>query len=160
VRVEVVELPALPPSSPAEQQPGTAVKIGETTPNGGEFLPSGRLFDPLIADPRWPHFSVVYQRYLDDEELEDVGAVSLGTTIGIYENDFPGAGRWQVGVQGAVFAIFDLNAPSSDLVNADYWFGIPLSYRYKNLSATFRGFHQSSHLGDEFLLRNGPNAPT
>ncbi len=38
--------------------------------------------------------------------------------------------------------------------NADYWIGIPLSYRSGDFSGLFRIFHQSSHLGDEFLLRN------
>ena len=35
--------------------------------------------------------------------------------------------------------------------------GIPLSARYDDLSAMFRLFHQSSHLGDEFLLRTRTN---
>ena len=32
--------------------------------------------------------------------------------------------------------------------------GVPVSYRLGNFSAQLRIFHQSSHLGDEFLLRN------
>jgi hypothetical protein len=31
--------------------------------------------------------------------------------------------------------------------------GIPISLRYEDFSTQFRVFHQSSHLGDEFLLR-------
>jgi len=31
--------------------------------------------------------------------------------------------------------------------------GIPLSFRYEGFSMMLRVFHQSSHLGDEFLLR-------
>jgi hypothetical protein len=41
-----------------------------------------------------------------------------------------------------------------DLINADYWVGIPWSYRYGPFSTLWRVFHQSSHLGDEYLLRN------
>ena len=156
VRVELVELPDKnqPPPSPAPGPAATAA-IGETTPKGGEFLPTGRLFDPLIADPRTPNFSLAYHRYMNDEEFKNVAAISLGSTIEVYENDFFGAGRWQFGVQGAVFAIFDLDAPSSDLVNADYWLGFPFSYRHKNFSTELRLYHQSSHVGDEFLLRTG-----
>jgi hypothetical protein len=77
-----------------------------------------------------------------------------GTPIAIYEGNFPGKARWQIGVDAAVFAIFDLDAPSSDLVNADYWLGLPLSYRKNSFSTMLRLYHQSSHLGDEFLLRN------
>jgi hypothetical protein len=49
--------------------------------------------------------------------------------------------------------VFDLDSDSKDLVNADYMIGIPLSARYGDWSAMLRLFHQSSHLGDEFLLR-------
>jgi len=158
VRVEVVEMTdekATPPSP--QPGPAAAVELGDTTPKGGEFLPAGRLFDPLIADPRSPNFSVAYHNYQSDPELGNVGAVSLGATIQMYENDFFGAGRWQLGIQTAVFSIFDLDAPSSDLINADYWVGLPFSYRYKDFSAMLRVFHQSSHVGDEYLLRNGTN---
>ncbi len=53
-----------------------------------------------------------------------------------------------------MFAIFDLDAESLDLINADYWVGIPVTYRKDSFSALLRLFHQSSHLGDEFLLRS------
>lgn len=115
--------------------------------------PQGRLFDPLIADPRWPHFSITYQYYIDNEELESVGATSFGETLNLYSGNAFYAGCWQIGIQAAVFAIFDLDAESKDLINADYWVGIPISYRKGNFSSLFRIFHQSSHLGDEYLLR-------
>jgi hypothetical protein len=112
------------------------------------------LFRPLIADPRWPHFSIAYQYYIDDEELKNVGFTSFGETLPLYREKAFFGGLWQIGIQAAVFAIFDLEASSKDLINADYWVGIPLSYRKKNVSSLVRLFHQSSHLGDEFLLRN------
>jgi hypothetical protein len=43
-----------------------------------------------------------------------------------------------------------------ELVNADYTVGIPLTYRRGDLSARTRLYHQSSHLGDEFILRANP----
>ena len=125
------------------------------TASAGEFLPAGHLFRPLMADQRWPHFSSIAQNYQGDDELENVGAVSLGATIPVYENDFlGGVGRWSVGLEGVVFSVFDLDAKSKDLVNSDYWVGIPFSYSGNGFSAVARVFHQSSHLGDEYLLRN------
>jgi hypothetical protein len=150
VRVDVLDVPN---NQPVPEKIA-AVPLGQTVPNGGEFLPGGSLFNSLIADPRTPHFSVAYQKYKSDPELDSVAAISLGTPIGIYEGNFPGKARWQIGVDAAVFAIFDLDSPSSDLVNADYWLGLPLSYRKKDFSTMLRLYHQSSHLGDEFLLRN------
>ena len=118
-----------------------------------EPFPRGHLFDPLLADPRWPHFSVGYQRYVEDDEITNVGATSFGERLGILSGTAPFGGFWQLEIQAGVFALFDLDADSKDLINADYWAGLPLSYRAGRFSALARLFHQSSHLGDEFLLR-------
>jgi hypothetical protein len=62
----------------------------------------------------------------------------------------------QFGAAGAVFAQFDLNTPSFELVNADYILAFPLTFRINAFSGRARFYHQSSHLGDEFLLRPDP----
>ena len=160
VRVQVMEsgqqttneasppAPQLSTATPEREQ-----REAENSASNRVIFPKGRLFDPLIADPRWPHFSATYQYYIDDKELRNVGATSFGETLGVYRDDAPFRGQWQLGIQAAVFAIFDLDAHSYDLVNADYWVGIPISYRHEALSALLRVFHQSSHIGDEYLLR-------
>ncbi|MBI1736446.1 MAG: DUF1207 domain-containing protein [Candidatus Rokubacteria bacterium] len=116
-------------------------------------MPGGFLFEPLIADPRWPHFAAAHQYYANERDLRNVGAVSFGETFSLYR-DRVGGGFWEVGIQAGVFAVFDLEAESKDLVNADYFVAIPLAYRYDRFAALFRLLHQSSHVGDEFLLRN------
>jgi hypothetical protein len=138
-----------PPAAAPRRAPPTALDLG--LPTG--WLPAGALFDPLIADPRWPSFSAAYQRYIDDRDFRDVAAVSFGETIPIYRDDVPFGGQWEIGLQAGVFSLFDLDSDSFDLINADYLFGIPVSYRRGSFSALLRVFHQSSHLGDEFLLR-------
>ena len=115
-------------------------------------FPGGVLFKPLIADPRWPHFAASYQHYFDDRQLTDAAAVSFGESFAFYR-DHLGAAWWEIGLHAGVFSIFDLDAQSFDLVNADYMVGIPVTLRYEDFTAMFRVFHQSSHLGDEFLLR-------
>ena len=118
-----------------------------------QFLPPGVIFDPILADPRWPHFSVSYHSYIDDAELESVASTTFGETIPLYRDHGPWGGLWEIGLQAGVFAVFDLDAPSSDLVNADYLGGGTFAYRKANFSTSLRLFHQSSHLGDEFVLR-------
>jgi hypothetical protein len=83
--------------------------------------------------------------------------VGFGESFGFYrqQGEQPGDGL-QVSLAGGLFAQFDLGAPSSDLVNADYAIGLPLSYRRGPYSARLRLYHQSSHLGDEYLLRVQP----
>jgi hypothetical protein len=133
---------AQPPRLPPDQQIG--------------LLPGGVIFKPLIADPRWPHFSAAWQHYFGDPQFKDAAAVSFGESFAIYRTKL-GPTWWEIGLQAGVFSIFDLNASSFDLVNADYMVGIPLSFRYEDLSMQLRVLHQSSHLGDEFLLRTRTN---
>jgi len=153
VRVEVVEAGAQP------TPPG--VIVTKEAPRvlaewQGGLLPGGVLFGPLIADPRWPHFAASWQHYTGDRQLTDVAAVSFGESFALYR-DRVGSGWWEVGLHAGVFAVFDLDSSSFDLINADYLVGIPLTYRQGDFSAIFRLFHQSSHLGDEFLLRTRSN---
>jgi hypothetical protein len=162
-QVVVVELQQPPATAPAATTPlpttaatptGPAVEA-EVPRRGVEFFPKGLLFSPLIADPRWPHFSAVYQRFHDDARLGNAAIASLGETISIVRGPIgEKGGAWEVGIQAAVFSLFDLDAPSTDLVNSDYIVGFPFAYRIGNFSALARYFHQSSHLGDEFLIEN------
>ncbi len=140
-------------SAPALRQHGQAIET-EIAANESTFLPEGYLFDQLIADPRWPHFSIAYRYYTKDKQLRDTGSANFGETFALYRNRAPFGGLWEFGLQAGVFSLFDLDAPSKDLVNADYLGGVFASYRYEQLAAMLRVFHQSSHLGDEFVLRN------
>ena len=119
-----------------------------------EPLPPYEIFEPLLADPRQPQFSMRYQRYHSAVDSFNAAMVSFGEYFGFASGLWRDASVSQIGLQGAVFGLFNLDTPSSDLVNADYWIGIPLSYRNGPWSYLARIYHQSSHLGDEFLLGN------
>ena len=110
------------------------------------------LFEPLHADPRWPHFAASYHSYHGNDELENVGAVSFGESFSLFRRPLSEQGQWELGLQAGVFAIFDLDAASKDLVNADYFIGPVAALRHGDLSLLARLYHQSSHLGDEYLL--------
>jgi Protein of unknown function (DUF1207) len=142
--------------APALRQHGQAVET-EIAGSESAFLPEGYLFDQLIADLRWPHFSIAYRYYINDKQLANTGSANFGETFALYRNRFPFGGLWEFGLQAGVFSLFDLDAPSKDLINADYLGGIYAGYRYEQLAALLRVFHQSSHLGDEFVLRNRAN---
>ncbi len=153
-RVEVSEVDGdTAPVAPAE--PSASGETAEE-PDAFELLPRVELFDPLLADPRQPHFSVNYLWYLDDPDLTRVGGANFGETFALLGGDLWG-GRWELGWLGGVFSIFDLDTESYDLINTDFWAGPTLSARSDGLSAQLRLYHQSSHLGDEFLLRSRAN---
>ncbi|MEZ4282343.1 MAG: DUF1207 domain-containing protein [Myxococcota bacterium] len=125
-----------------------------TKATGWEIFPGNEMFEALIADPRWPRFSAAYQRYLGDDELSGVGAASFGETFPLIRSPERSWGRWELAIQPGVFAVFDLEASSFDLVNSDYLVGLIASHHYADLTTQIRIYHQSSHLGDEYLLRN------
>src|SRR5690242_4808579 len=150
-RVEVREAAARDAAPPAGAGADPTAAERATLPTG--LLPVGHLFQPLLADPRWPHFSAAYRYYFGDPDLKHVGAVSFGETIPIFRGNAPGESQWEAGIQAGVFAVFLMDQPSKDLLNADYFAALYGAWRDGPVSAMGRLFHQSSHLGDEFLLR-------
>jgi hypothetical protein len=115
-----------------------------------KFLPRGLLFDPLHADPRWPHFGASYHWLSSGTQFSS----SFGESFAFYRDAAPFHGQWEFGMQAGVFGVFDTGRSSIDLINADYTVGLLASYRADKVSGFIRIHHQSSHLGDEFLLNN------
>jgi hypothetical protein len=128
-------------------------------PPGYEPIPTGDSFCPLIADPKGQRSFVSYLRGDEGFVARDVASVGVSDQFGLFRVNGARAGDGvQVSLAGSVFAQFDLGAPSYDLVNADYIIGLPVTVRRGGFSARLRVYHQSSHLGDEFLLR-GDSTP-
>ena len=140
----------------------------EDTPGPLEsvLLPDNDVFRPLLADPREPRFYADYRRIyfrggsnmLAEGHGNEINAalVAFGGAFGIWGLRQPrGCDGIQVSMFGAVFAQFNLDTPSFDLLNADYLVGPELTLRSGRWSGRVRFYHQSSHLGDEFLLNYG-----
>jgi hypothetical protein len=152
----VLRVEFVPQSKTAEAKNVPKKEIKEAAEPGEQLpmiLPQSHLFQPLLADPRWPHFSASFQRYIDNDLLRNVASTNFGESIGLYRLRGPLQSTVQLGIQAGVFSIFDLDSQSFDLINADYMVGIPLTLKKGNFSNMTRIFHQSSHLGDEYLLR-------
>lgn len=139
---------------------GAEVTVAETLGVGPEsvVLPAGDPFWPLIADPKEPRFFVSARGYRTSSATVNIAAVGYGESFGLYRKEGIRRGdALQVSVAGALFAQFNLDAPSFDLINADYLIGLPITYRRGDFSLRLRLYHQSSHLGDEFLLNTNPD---
>ena len=122
---------------------------------GMVWFPRGELFCPLIADPKVEGSFASYVRGASSSAFgTDIGSVGIGDRLGIFRVNGPRVGEGvQLSLAGNVYAQFDLNTPSFDLINADYLLALPLTYHRRGFSTRLRLYHQSSHLGDEFLLR-------
>ncbi|MDO9048232.1 MAG: DUF1207 domain-containing protein [Methylobacter sp.] len=142
-------------SNPVRISGDEAASATESTLLSTGLLPKGHLFKPLLADTRWAHFSAAYRNYQSNNfDGRDIGSVSFGETIPFYRSNFgQSTVQWETGLQAGVFSDFNLGASSSDLLNTDFIAAIYSSMRADRFSAFGRIYHQSSHLGDEFLLR-------
>ena len=151
IRVEIREGSAATdvPIAPPPQ----SIKQELPTPQS-KFLPHGLLFAPLHADPRWPHFSLGYRSISQGVGPDTTGSANFGETFALYRGAAPVDGQWDIAIQAGVFSTFNMAASSKDLINADYTVGLLTSYRTGPFSGFLRFHHQSSHLGDEFILNS------
>ncbi len=127
-------------------------------------LPQGSIFCPLVADPKTEHTFASYLAgdfaTIADPASEgdtNIAAIGLGDSFGLFRIAGASSGDGlQLDIVGGLFAQFNLDEPSFDLINADYLVGLPLTFRARGFSSRLRLYHQSSHLGDEFLLSRQP----
>jgi len=140
--------------------PRCGTGVHEEEAHGTVLFPRDQIFCALLADPKEPRSFISYLRgefrTLSDPAGEgtNIGSVGLGDSFGLVRWGTSRAGEGvQLDLIGSIFAQFDLGAPSNDLINADYIVGFPLTIRRSGFSARITLYHQSSHLGDEYLLR-------
>jgi len=119
-----------------------------------EAFPSDDVFRPLMADPKQPQFFAVWQHTnpRNGGSSYNRGSVAIGENFGFYTKR-QGCDGWQIGLLTGIFAQFNLDTSNAEIINTDFNVGIPISWRSGNWSARLRYYHQSSHIGDEFLER-------
>ena len=118
------------------------------------FIPDGDVFRPLMADPKQPQIFGIMQsaKALESNTTSTIGSIAFGENFGLWTRRKQGScDGIQVGVLTGVFSQFNL-FDQTELVNTDFVIGIPFSWRTDLFSGRVRLYHQSSHLGDEFLL--------
>ncbi len=147
---------------PFRSRCGTGVHVEERS--GWIWLPQGRIFCPLVADPKAERSFVSYLRG-DFATIADpapnprtnIAAIGLSSSLAIFRVAGARSGDGvQLDLEGSVFSQFNLDAASFDLINADYLVALPLTLRSAGFTTRLRVYHQSSHLGDEFLLSRQP----
>ena len=128
------------------------------------LLPDDDLFRPILADMKQPRFYAGYRHVKfygqslpagREGNVIDAGVVAMGGEFGLWGLRRSGCcDGFQINVMGGIFSQFNLDTPSVDLINTDFLVGLPLTFRQGRFSSRLRLYHQSSHLGDEFLLNN------
>lgn len=127
------------------------------------FLPETEVFRPLLADTKEPRFAAslrytdVHEGELTRQRSDDAywsGVVAFAENFPLYGYHPSPCRGLQVGMAGGVFSSFNLDTISENLVDSDFRVAIPVTARLGRWSARLQIYHQSSHLGDEFILEN------
>ena len=142
-------------------EPGIAQiesRAGRERVSGIWFPESTVLFQPLIANPRTPNYSLAY-RFGSDFLAKDTVAVSLGDFFPIFR--FNNIGAWEADLQidfaACVWTVFNMDAPNgrgnewARLDNSDYLAALPISLAFGRWSFRLTFYHISTHLGDEYI---------
>lgn len=128
--------------------------LPSTVPSNMEFLPSGAIYDAPIADPKWPNFSVGYQRHYDKTYGKNIFGLSFGDNLALFRQKKENT-TYEWGIQANLSGLIDFSKAPSKLINSDYFVGAGLSILHNDYWQNMIQFsHLSSHLGDEILLSN------
>ena len=118
-----------------------------------QYLPDGLLYRSYLAGGREPRCA---SQWVNEKDAGLLWDVTLGARTGILRYgtlNSPWPEGWQVDFEGAAFPRLNLDK-ERDLDAVDFRAGVPLTVQRGPWQAKFGYYHFSSHLGDEFMVRN------
>ncbi|QDV47563.1 hypothetical protein Enr13x_74730 [Stieleria neptunia] len=128
--------------------------LGSTAENDQwHLLPDGLLWHSYLAAPQEPRISTVIFGDNNDGIYWDA---TVGGRVGLLRygtGQSHGASGWQWDLEGAVITRLDL-LHAEDVESMDYRFGTEITWAEGPWAMKFGYFHISSHVGDEYLIRN------
>ncbi len=126
------------------------------TPAPNDFTwqvgPSGIIYRSYLAGPHEPRISIT-PMFASNRALWDATVGGRGGVLRYGDCDPLHPQGWQLDVYGASIVRMDAEN-HQDLDAADFVFGFPITYGIDDWQFKFGYAHLSSHLGDEFAIRN------
>jgi hypothetical protein len=118
-----------------------------------QILPAGIIYPSYLAGSKEPRCSAHIINAKNDGMLLDV---VLGTRVGLLRfgsHDPIVPEGWQIDAEGAAEVRLDL-PEHVDVRGVDFRAGVPVTYGIGRYRFKLAYYHISSHVGDEFLLKN------
>jgi hypothetical protein len=127
--------------------------MGRAVEGWTAFPRADELFQELQADPR--HVQIAGQFYR--QSGENLGDVALGHSWGLARWEGSGEDPWRVqyDIEGMAYSGFRLGAGNTEFQAIDFFGILPVEVRRGAASGQFMLFHESSHLGDDYIRRTG-----
>lgn len=118
-----------------------------------EWFPEGLIYRPYLASPKASRLATTFVHVDGDGWLWDAW---LGTQVGVVrwgtgDADWPAG--FQIDIEGSAQTRLD-PSQDMDLRSTDFRAGIPFTFGFGPHRTKIAYYHLSSHLGDEFLIRN------
>lgn len=118
-----------------------------------QLLPNGLIFENYLAGPKESRMALHLVDSRGDSKFFDG---ILGARVGIWRYGTTDPFRpegWQLDVEGSGQVRLDM-PESRDVRSADFRAGVPITYGVGPHRVKFGYYHLSSHVGDEYLLKN------
>jgi hypothetical protein len=122
-------------------------------PYSWQLMPQGLIYRSYLAGAKESRFRSVWNNDRNDGNIWDIG---LGGNVGLLRYGTSGNGRpegFQLGIEGAGQVRLDVDE-NRDVDAADFRFGVPITWGDEVHQVKFAFYHLSSHVGDEFMLKN------
>ncbi len=122
-----------------------------------QSLPDGLIYRSYWAGVKESRFAAQWSHEEGEGWIWDL---AFGGRVGLFRYGSTDPLRpegWQLDMEGAALPRLDLEE-SLDVTAVDFRFGLPLTYGVGRYQTKFGYYHLSSHLGDEFMLKN-PGVP-
>lgn len=118
----------------------------------GVFPRSNEVFHNLLADPREIQLSASYYRF----QGRHTSDVALGHSWGMARWQLR-QGSWitQWNLEAMAYSRFRLGGSINEFETIDFFANLPVEVRHDIYSAKFKLYHESSHLGDDYIRRTG-----
>jgi hypothetical protein len=117
------------------------------------FPKGGEVFTPLLADPREIQLSSSYYRLHSQNDAD----VALGHSWGLvrWRTGILSEWLWQVDVEGMAYSRFQIGGGINEFEAVDFFANLPVEVRKGPFSFKAEPFHESSHLGDDYIRETG-----
>ncbi|MCF7807490.1 MAG: DUF1207 domain-containing protein [Candidatus Marinimicrobia bacterium] len=125
-----------------------------------EWLPSGSYYKTTIFDPTAPQTSASILAYQVQGSLKErvYSPINIGTQKMVARHDIDEHQGIELGLEFGLHSQFSIVDSGETLMgglqNTDYRIGAMIHYRTNRSVWRVLLFHQSSHLGDDYMLRN------
>jgi len=131
---------------------GAAVAAFVLQARAYDVFPASRVFQPLLADPREIHLGASYYRLRGHNDAD----VALGHSWGMTRwKSAAGSWVWQWDIEGMAYSRFQVSGGVNKFETVDFFANLPLEVKHGTLSGKFYLYHESSHLGDDYIRDTG-----